>query len=223
MNKEQKKTNNSRPYMRKAERKLMIAHAASSIFARKGYHRTSIEDICRECKIAQGTLYLHFSGKLEIFRMAVTDALTKIQDIAKPININSPKDREAVDQGVFNYLYQKNLQAFRVISENRDLLRIVFREAIGLDDEITALVNNWINSITRIIETELTIFKTMGFKRDIDTKIAAIVIVGTMQMVMNAMLEDDDMIKDIDALARKVTDLLMFGTSRSGTADQGIV
>jgi len=120
-----------------------------------------------------------------------------------------------MDQGVFNYLYQKNLQTFRVISKNRDLLRIVFKEAIGLDDEITALVNNWIHSITRIIETELTIFKTMGFKRDIDTKIAAIVIVGTMQMVMNAMLEDDDMIKDIDALAGKVTDLLMYGTSKA--------
>lgn len=213
MDKERKKTNKIRPYLRKAERRLMIANAASSIFARKGYHGTSIEDICRECKIAQGTLYLHFSGKLEIFRMAVIDATRKIHDIVKPININSPKDREAIVQGVFNYTYQKNLQVLKAMAENRVLLRIVFREAIGIDPEISNLVSQSIRTITNMAETELSVFKSMGFKRDIDPKVAAIVITGTMFMIMNAMFDDDDMIKDIDTLARKVTDLQMYGTS----------
>ncbi|MGF1624294.1 MAG: TetR/AcrR family transcriptional regulator [Alphaproteobacteria bacterium] len=45
-----------------------IADAARSLFARFGYRRTSMDDIAREAGVAKATLYLHFSGKEDVFR-----------------------------------------------------------------------------------------------------------------------------------------------------------
>jgi AcrR family transcriptional regulator len=210
-----KRVKKSRSYMNKAERKIMIARAATSIFAKKGYHKTSIEDICNECKIAQGTLYLHFSGKLEVFRMAVIDALTNIQELVKPINISSVQDQNSLEHGVFDYLNKKNLQIFNAMVENKNMLRIVFREAVGIDEEINKLVSQAIKVVTGMVETELSVFKSIGLIREIDTKIASIVTVGTMQMVMQAMFDDDTIIQDIESLAVKITELQVYGTSKS--------
>ena len=206
-----KKTTTTRQYLNKADRKLMVAQTASSIFVKKGYHKTSIEDICTECKIAQGTLYLHFSGKLEIFRMAVIDALARITETVKPIDINKTQDQKSLENGVFDYLYKKNLQVFKATLENKDVLKIVFREAIGLDDEITKLISQAIKSITSMVETELSVLKSMGLIREIDIKISALVTVGTMQMVMYTMFNDDDFINDVESLAQHVTEQQMYG------------
>lgn len=206
--------------MHKAQRKVMIARAATPIFARKGYHNTSIEDICTESRVAQGTLYLHFSGKLEVFRMALIDALAKIQEIVKPVNIQSIQDQNALEHGVFDYLYKKNLQVFKAALENKNLLRIAFREAVGLDTEINKLVSQSIKMVTGMVETELSVFKSLGLIRDIDTKIASIMTVGTMQMVMNAILDGDDIVYDVESLAVKVTELQMYGTAKSSTIAQ---
>jgi AcrR family transcriptional regulator len=44
-----------------------ILLAAEHVFGDKGYHATSISDIAARAKVAQGTLYLYFSGKLGLF------------------------------------------------------------------------------------------------------------------------------------------------------------
>ncbi|WP_041779143.1 TetR/AcrR family transcriptional regulator [Beijerinckia indica] len=45
-----------------------IIAATRSLFVRYGYRRTSVDDIAREAGVAKATLYLHFSGKEEMFR-----------------------------------------------------------------------------------------------------------------------------------------------------------
>jgi len=46
-----------------AERKLELASAAMRCFNRKGFHATSIPDICEEAGVSIGTLYKYFDGK----------------------------------------------------------------------------------------------------------------------------------------------------------------
>lgn len=44
-------------------RKEHILDSAEKCFARRGFHATSMQDICREAKISPGALYLYFSSK----------------------------------------------------------------------------------------------------------------------------------------------------------------
>ena len=50
-----------------AQRKLELAEAAMRCFTSKGYHATSISDICKEAKVSIGTLYKHFDGKRDMW------------------------------------------------------------------------------------------------------------------------------------------------------------
>jgi len=45
------------------ERRADILRAALVIFARKGFHRSTIRDIAREANLADGTIYNHFQNK----------------------------------------------------------------------------------------------------------------------------------------------------------------
>lgn len=45
------------------ERRQHILDAAGACFARKGFHRTTMNDICREAGVSAGALYLYFASK----------------------------------------------------------------------------------------------------------------------------------------------------------------
>jgi TetR/AcrR family transcriptional regulator, repressor for uid operon len=45
------------------ERRDRIVEAAERCFARAGFHRTTMQDICREAGISAGALYLYFDSK----------------------------------------------------------------------------------------------------------------------------------------------------------------
>src|SRR4030042_6923195 len=44
-----------------------ILRAASSVFARKGYYETRMDDIALEAELAKGTIYYYYKSKDEIF------------------------------------------------------------------------------------------------------------------------------------------------------------
>jgi AcrR family transcriptional regulator len=47
-------------------RRRQVVEAAASCFARSGFHRTSMQDICREANLSPGAVYRYFRSKEEI-------------------------------------------------------------------------------------------------------------------------------------------------------------
>src|SRR5215472_17763161 len=47
-------------------RRAQILAAASRVFARRGFHRTTVREVAREAGIADGTIYLYFASKQEL-------------------------------------------------------------------------------------------------------------------------------------------------------------
>jgi TetR/AcrR family transcriptional regulator, transcriptional repressor of aconitase len=48
------------------ERRQEILEAAHQLFQKKGFHQTSVADICKAADLSVGALYTHFSNKREI-------------------------------------------------------------------------------------------------------------------------------------------------------------
>ncbi len=46
-----------------AERRARILDAAEACFARSGFHRTTMQDICREAGVSAGAVYVYFDSK----------------------------------------------------------------------------------------------------------------------------------------------------------------
>jgi AcrR family transcriptional regulator len=63
----------SRREERKEETRTELVAAAARVFARRGFHGASIEEIAREAGFTTGAVYWHFSGKDDLF-LAVYEA-----------------------------------------------------------------------------------------------------------------------------------------------------
>jgi AcrR family transcriptional regulator len=106
-----------------ATRSALLA-AAETLFGRDGFHGTGVTDITREAGVAQGTFYLYFPGKEEIFRELVRDLSRRLRRTIREATAGLD-DRLAVEEA--------GLRAFLgFAAAHRDLYRIVF-EARSVD------------------------------------------------------------------------------------------
>jgi AcrR family transcriptional regulator len=64
---------------RAEERRKQIMDAALTCFARKGYHKTTMDDIVAESGLSKGTLYWYFKSKDELFFSLVNSFFLEIR------------------------------------------------------------------------------------------------------------------------------------------------
>lgn len=67
--------------------------AAEELLGTKGFHAASISDITRRAEVAQGTFYLYFDSKLEVFKVV--------------------REAEFVDEELFRWYYQRMADGYR--------------------------------------------------------------------------------------------------------------
>lgn len=78
------------------ERKNDILKAAMELFKEKGYEKTAVSDIVKAAGIAQGTFYIYFKNKEDVFISVIENTREKI--IEQLIDIQKRNDLNAVDK-----------------------------------------------------------------------------------------------------------------------------
>jgi AcrR family transcriptional regulator len=106
-------------------RRLM--EAAEEIFGSKGFYHTSIGDITSRAGVAQGTFYLYFEGKLEIFRALVHHLSHELRAATEAAAKAAPNRLEAERLGIEAF--------YRFVDQHRNLYRII-RQAEFVDEEL---------------------------------------------------------------------------------------
>ena len=199
-----------RTYMRKEDRRKMVAKTAKALFASKGFHNTTMEDIADACGIAHCTLYLHFKNKEEIFHVLMLEALDRIQNLMESIRPDDPGVGTSSKDAFFNFAKEKNQRLLEEVKENRDLFRIILREAPSLGPEIEDILRRITNVMLRQVETELIIEGRLGLHNRSDVKLAAKMCLGLMLVVIVSDLIEGDP-PDMESLAERVTEVQQFG------------
>lgn len=87
----------------KEKRRAHLVSTAEQVFLRKGYSRTSVQDIITAADVSHGSFYLYFASKAEIFEAVLErqdrDALRQLQQIREsPLPIG-PTLLEIADLG----------------------------------------------------------------------------------------------------------------------------
>lgn len=104
-----------------------LMDAAEEIFGTKGYFQTSIGDITSKAGVAQGTFYLYFPSKLDIFR-ALVEHLSHVLRMETEVAAQGTTDRlEAEEAGIEAF--------YKFVDRHRNLYRIV-RQAEVVDEEL---------------------------------------------------------------------------------------
>jgi len=82
-----------------------ILEAAVTVLARWGFRKTTVDDVAREAGVGKGTLYLHWSDKVELFRAAIWHASQRtIEDMMTRVAADP-------DGGQFHRLWAHGLVA----------------------------------------------------------------------------------------------------------------
>lgn len=181
-------------------RRKQILDAALEVFADKGYHQTSVSDLVEAAGVARGTFYLYFDGKSAIFHELLDGLLATLRASIQGV------DTGPGAQPIPIQLRDTLNRVLNALSENRSLCRILFREAVGLDDEVDAKLQRFYEGLRRYIQGALDRGQEMGFVRRMDTEVAASCALGSVKEIVSRYLvrSEDDV--DLEAVALGVLD-----------------
>jgi len=179
---------------RKKNRKQQILLAASKVFGKKGYHSTSISDICSKADVARGTIYLYFDNKRDIFETLINEFSSSMLEDIRMFSLDEPLS----DQ------FDRNIRRFmEIIVENRDLTKIVASEAVGLDSEFDHHLILFYTKLAEYIEGALIMMqKCNEVSPKINTRLLAYSILGTIKEVAYQWSLDGGSILDMDPLIK---------------------
>src|SRR5690625_967144 len=112
------------------ERKKEILKVARNLFAKKGYHATSIRSINQTMGVADGLTYHYFpKGKLQILHTIIHEEIAEKENslltMIKSFDDNPP---------IWVLLFSVSHIVYEVIMESRELILIVLREKDFLEE-----------------------------------------------------------------------------------------
>lgn len=198
-------------YMRAPLRERHILECAKKVFADRGYHAANISHICAEAGIGRGTLYQYFRNKKAVFTAILRETLERVRTLMerrRPRRWPSPEDLRR--SAVVAWSAGRLEQIFATVFEDERTLRIVLREAGGLDVDVERLVSEIDASLISIVEDDLRAAQAAGIVRQIDPHLTATLMVGGIEKMALAALRGDAPI-DLRLLAREAARLHNIG------------
>jgi len=207
-------------YLRSPERQRQILDCARKVFALRGYHGANVAHICAEAGIGRGTLYLYFDNKRAVLVAMLEEVLGKVRALMQR-RIIPRLTREVAAaltrEQVVAFCERRLGDLMAVVFGDQQTLRIVLREAVGLDVDIDKILASVDEALISIVERDLVTSRDeLGLvRKDLDLRHVATLIVGGVEKLALAALRDDDN-PDLAALIRSVVQFNLFGTMEGG-------
>ena len=159
------------------KRRAEILHAASRVFAAKGYHVTNVADIAAELRIGHGTVYRYYKNKLDLFTAVIDSAIEKILDVVRH---ETPDATKTVDE-YHAQLKRIGKRLYALFLREKDLSQLFFTEALGSDREVARTVETALSACAGFTQQYLENGVIRGFlRKDLDVEVTA--------MAINAMI-----------------------------------
>lgn len=202
-------------YLQAPERRRQILEGAKRVFAARGYHDTNISHICDDLGIARGTLYQYFESKKAVFSAIIEGLLDRVRaavDETPPLQV--PPGLHPTAEQVIRHAARNLKRTLAAVFEDEASLRIVVREAVGLDVQIDAILHAIDDIVIDRCAGDLREAQRAGVLRpDFEPRAAALFLLGGVQKVALDALRRPGAgaMIDLDALADEVTRIQMLG------------
>lgn len=174
----------------KERRREEILNAAFKIFSAKGYYNTNVADIAAEIGIGHGTFYRYFESKYDVFSTVVDEIIGTISMVVVREN---PSEAESVEE------YRAQLVKigdglFEALTENPYTAKILFFDALGVDEHINRKIQNAFDMFGIYTELYLKNGIDKGFVREgLNTRETALAINAMILEAARHVVASDDM------------------------------
>lgn len=184
-----------------------ILSRAEALFAKEGYHGTSMEKIAEQSEVSVGTVYFYFKNKEDLLIRLLNEIGFSIRELVG----NEFRRAEASLQG-FETAGLSFFTEFCVKHPER--IAIFFREAVGQSPDVESerkkifdkFISDIVGALTRLCET-------MGWKlkNPLAAEVMAVSIVGMYERVAYQYLIWQDRSQELAAVARDAIDFVVGG------------
>lgn len=110
---------------------------ATRLFAGKGYHRTSVSDVCDACGVGKGVFYWYFESKESLFQAILADALHELRRAQQRAIEATPDPITRVTNGI-----EASLD---YLAANDDLFKLI--DFAGTDAHFAPVVRHGIDIV----------------------------------------------------------------------------
>jgi AcrR family transcriptional regulator len=159
------------------DKRERIIEAAMKLFEEQGYHGTKVSNIVKEAGMAQGTFYLYFKSKEDLFRSVAESCL---DEIAMALAVNA--EGESVLSQENTILYRTIHKALTVYYHNRMIVSMLNRIGAA-SPEIQDISRHFYGKMAALIQATFRKFKAYPHYTDQQLEMTAYAKIGMVEMV----------------------------------------
>lgn len=189
--------------LREQRRRQLLA-AARRVFAERGYHQTSLQDLLTEARVARGTFYQYFESRRACLGAVLAGFLDTLRDAIAPVDVRA--DTPPRDQLIANLV-----RVLGVLEADAGLARLLLHEARGSDPEFDELLEEFDARVLGFILGSLTTGTRLGLVRPCDLELRATFVLGALKEAVSQTLLGDKAVRPRDAVARELLDFTLRG------------
>ncbi len=143
--------------MKAANKHSKIIHAATKVFAKKGFFNARISDIAKEAKVADGTIYLYFNNKFDILISVFEEEIGNLIEQVKKLLAAEEDPRKMLEIFATKHL--------TVMKKNKNLAEVIQIELRQSAKLIKEYRNNKFSEYVNIISTIIKLGQEQGIYR----------------------------------------------------------
>jgi AcrR family transcriptional regulator len=194
----------SRPTRRVAWRRAEILTAAGQLFAEKGYHRTTTQDIAEAAEVSEGTIYNYFSSKEELL-FAIMERISQSKDAGDRYQEALPEDPKA-----FFLAMLDARQEF--LKENRIMLQAILSEILVNPELRDRYYHDFVVPEREKIRIHLEERVSLGQIQIADTALVARILMAIFSGLFLLQVSGDEVVSgQWQDLTRQMTDMFFEG------------
>lgn len=125
------------------ERRRQLLDVSREVFAERGFHATSMDDVAEVAGVTKPVLYQHFANKRALYVELLEDVGARLLAEITAATGRAASGREQVEQGFSAY--------FRFVSENRAAFRLLFGASVRNDPEFAAVAERVIGEVAAVV------------------------------------------------------------------------
>ncbi len=177
------------------KRKQQIIDTAKDMFIKNGFQSTHIGQVCEKLNIARGTVYQYFGNKREILYAVLEQVEEKIDDILDPDDLKDFLKGNPSQKALLKFVNERLAACIQTIVDEPIVMKLIFKDIVGVDKEVVARVNKFLNYITTVVTRNTDEIQKKGiYKKAVNSEIVSMILIGA---VMFIVYEYDQMQKSV--------------------------
>ena len=185
-----------------------IFKAAERLFAKQGYHKTSMEQIADRAEVSVGTVYFYFKNKEDLLVRLIDEIGYQLRNLLGMEFGKSDGSMEGISSAGIVFFDE-------FCTQNQERLAIFFRESAGQSEVVDAHRKKIFNKLIEDVKDALIRLQEKSgveFQSKLSAEIMAVSIMGMYERIAyHYLIWQDDRSKDIKVIGRDAVAFIVGG------------